>query len=440
MLRKLLVVLFLGGLSIFALPVSAQEPAPPALGGAEAAAIVGQPAVVMNWQSHILQPAETFACLVQRSGTSWETVVRQNHLLNPTQLSAGMAVTVPLATSSPTVRAAHTQDTRLSLAVRTGRALWEIIRYNPDPLYAGGAVLLPGAGTQNCLPYPLVNLTLTPQPLVRGKTALLSLETAEPASCEATYLGQTEPCYTDDGTHLYVLLGISALSDAGDYEVAVRLESNGLETFFRVPLKVEPGRYGYQVINPPPALNKLMDAALMQGELDYLANWRVIRTPERQWQFPLDFPLPQKVSVSADYGDRRSYGGLVNGYHSGVDYRAWTGLSVLAPAAGVVLLSEKLEARGNAILVDHGWGLVTGYWHLSQSNVTVGQHVQRGDVIGKVGSTGLSTGSHLHWEVWVNGVSVDGKQWLVADQWAQEDLTALSVLPVAVPLEMTEPQ
>ncbi|HNT73997.1 MAG TPA: M23 family metallopeptidase [Anaerolineae bacterium] len=293
---------------------------------------------------------------------------------------------------------------------------------------------------QNCFPYPLVNLSLTPQPLVRGKTALLSLETAEPASCEATYLGQTEPCYTDDGTHLYVLLGVSALSDAGDYEIVVRLITDGLETFLRVPLKVAAGRYGYQVINPPAALNKLMDAALMQGEIDYLANWRVIRTPERQWQFPLDFPLPQKVSVSADYGDRRSYGGLVNGYHSGVDYRAWTGLSVVAPAGGVVLLTEKLEARGNAILIDHGWGLVTGYWHLSQSNVKVGQHVQRGDVIGKVGNTGLSTGSHLHWEVWVNGVSVDGKQWLAADTWAQADLTALSVLPVAVPFEVAEPQ
>ncbi len=436
MLRKLLVILFVVGVLSFALPVSAQEAAPPAQGDA----VANPPVAVMDWEIHILQPAETFACLVQRSGAAWDAVVQHNQLLNPTQLSVGMAVTLPLTTQPQTVSAAHAQDTRLSLAVGTGRSLWEIIRYNPEPFYVGGDVLLPGAEMGNCLPYPLVNLALTPQPLVRGKTALLSLETAEPSSCEATYLGQTEPCYTDDGTHLYVLLGISALSDAGDYEVAVRLETKGLETFFRVPLKVEAGRYGYQVINPPPALNKLMDAALMQGEMDYLANWRVIRTPERQWQFPLDFPLPQKVSVSADYGDRRSYGGLVNGYHSGVDYRAWTGLSVVAPAGGVVLLTEKLEARGNAILIDHGWGLVTGYWHLSQSNVKVGQHVQRGDVIGKVGNTGLSTGSHLHWEVWVNGVSVDGKQWLAADTWAQADLTALSVLPVAAPLEAAEPQ
>jgi murein DD-endopeptidase MepM/ murein hydrolase activator NlpD len=71
-----------------------------------------------------------------------------------------------------------------------------------------------------------------------------------------------------------------------------------------------------------------------------------------------------------------------------------------------------LRTRGNAVLIDHGWGLVTGFWHLSSTNVEIGQAVTKGEIIGKVGNTGLSTGSHLHWETWVNGVSVDGKQWL----------------------------
>ncbi len=75
-------------------------------------------------------------------------------------------------------------------------------------------------------------------------------------------------------------------------------------------------------------------------------------------------------------------------------------------------MAEKLVARGNAVLIDHGWGLVTGYWHMSKIDVKVGQRLTRGEVIGKVGNTGLSTGSHLHFELWVNGVSVDGKQWL----------------------------
>lgn len=64
------------------------------------------------------------------------------------------------------------------------------------------------------------------------------------------------------------------------------------------------------------------------------------------------------------------------------------------------------------VIIDHGWGVLTGYGHLSLIEVEIGQQVTAGDIIGKVGNTGSSTGAHLHWEVWVGGVSVDGLQWL----------------------------
>jgi murein DD-endopeptidase MepM/ murein hydrolase activator NlpD len=77
-----------------------------------------------------------------------------------------------------------------------------------------------------------------------------------------------------------------------------------------------------------------------------------------------------------------------------------------------VVLADQLVVRGNALMIDHGWGLLTGYWHLSTIEVAVGQRVERGDLIGRIGNTGLSTGSHLHWEVWANGVNVNPLQWL----------------------------
>jgi murein DD-endopeptidase MepM/ murein hydrolase activator NlpD len=77
-----------------------------------------------------------------------------------------------------------------------------------------------------------------------------------------------------------------------------------------------------------------------------------------------------------------------------------------------VTLAEPLSVRGNAVIIDHGRGIFTGYWHLSELDVTVGQSLNTGDVIGLVGNTGLSTGAHLHWEMRVHGIAVDPMQFL----------------------------
>jgi murein DD-endopeptidase MepM/ murein hydrolase activator NlpD len=75
-------------------------------------------------------------------------------------------------------------------------------------------------------------------------------------------------------------------------------------------------------------------------------------------------------------------------------------------------MAEPLSVRGNAVLLDHGWGVLTGYWHLSAIEVALGQEVEQGELIARIGSTGLSTGAHLHWEMWVSGTNVNPLQWL----------------------------
>ncbi|HOT91012.1 MAG TPA: peptidoglycan DD-metalloendopeptidase family protein [Anaerolineae bacterium] len=400
-------------------PALASSVAPPAVDDA--------PALMESsaWTAHTLRLGEQASCLALRSGLDLSAVAVANRVLNPSLLRAGQTLNLPPA-ESLSLAAVHAGETLLTFAARHGLSLWEVRRLNSGPWYTGKAVRFPGASPETCLPYPLTTFSVSPQPVIRGRTAMFVFETTEPAACEITYLGQTEPCYPLDDAHLYALVGLSALIDPGSYPVKVTVQADGLETTFTVPLNVNAGRYGYQYIDPPASLSKLMDPDLMQGELDYLATWRTIRTPERAWSLPLAFPLPARVSISANYGDRRSYGGMVNGYHSGVDYRAWGGMRVLAPADGVVVLAERLEARGNAVLIDHGGGLMTGYWHLSRIDVQVGQHVRRGEAFALVGNTGLSTGAHLHWEMWVNGVSVDSSQWLSDDAFPGLQLSPLT--------------
>lgn len=111
--------------------------------------------------------------------------------------------------------------------------------------------------------------------------------------------------------------------------------------------------------------------------------------------------------VTSVYGDRVHPISGVNKHHNGIDIAASFGANVLAAASGTVTLAEYYGGYGNCIIIDHGDGCTTLYGHMSQLNVSVGATVVQGQVIGLVGSTGNSTGPHIHWEVSYNGSLTD---------------------------------
>jgi murein DD-endopeptidase MepM/ murein hydrolase activator NlpD len=105
--------------------------------------------------------------------------------------------------------------------------------------------------------------------------------------------------------------------------------------------------------------------------------------------------------LSAGFGNRIDPFTGQQDFHPGLDISAPIGTKVMAPADGVVISTGDKGGYGNAIVIDHQYGVVTRYGHLSGFNVRAGQRVRRGDVIGYVGDTGRSTAPHLHYEVWV---------------------------------------
>ncbi len=148
------------------------------------------------------------------------------------------------------------------------------------------------------------------------------------------------------------------------------------------------------------------------------AEWTALAmpfTPEKYWEGQFQSPAPPPFSDCwpSTFGNRRSYNGSAYIYfHTGLDFCGGVGVEILAPASGVVVFAGPLTVRGNATMIDHGWGIYSGYMHQSEILVKVGDHVQPGQVIGLVGGTGRVTGPHLHWEIWAGGVQVDPMDWL----------------------------
>jgi murein DD-endopeptidase MepM/ murein hydrolase activator NlpD len=116
--------------------------------------------------------------------------------------------------------------------------------------------------------------------------------------------------------------------------------------------------------------------------------------------------------LSGVFGGRRDPFTGERGFHQGIDISTDRGQPVYATADGTVASAERVGEYGNLIVLRHAFGLSTRYGHLSRFNVGVGQTIQRGDIIGYVGSTGRSTGSHLHYEILVNGRLVNPLQLL----------------------------
>ncbi len=138
-------------------------------------------------------------------------------------------------------------------------------------------------------------------------------------------------------------------------------------------------------------------------------------------RLPVRVPLESNARITSGYGSRVDPFLGRRAMHTGIDFRASTGTPVRATAAGQVTRAGRLGGYGNLIEIDHGDGYATRYAHLSRIDVRRGQSVAPGDVIGAAGSTGRSTGPHLHYETWVNGRAVNPEPFVKASDLLPAD-------------------
>jgi murein DD-endopeptidase MepM/ murein hydrolase activator NlpD len=255
-----------------------------------------------------------------------------------------------------------------------------------------------------------------PQRLVNGAPVLFQVKAPFPLeSMTGTWLGHHVPFSFDSSTKTwFALAGVSIETAPGAYALDLTGERTTGEgrnpkvafssnfTVFRakypkteVKLTVE-GKF----TEPSPEQQAQIAEGVKVKE-DYLS--RV--TPTREWDGK--FTAPADAAISDVFGSQRIFNGKAQRPHYGLDFRVPTGTPVAAMNQGTVLLARFLYFEGNCVVIDHGQGLLTLYFHLSEFKVKEGDTVKRGQEIGLSGGTGRATGPHLHVAVRWQGTYLD---------------------------------
>ncbi len=376
-------------------------------------------------QTEIISLGDSLRSLSRRTQVADAQLRKLNRLVSPSELYLGTSLIVPTASQQNSLSTRMTPasgESLLELAVKEGSDPWTLTAVNK---LGGTWDTLPGdmlysptgqpEGNATGLPSAFQSATIEPLPMVQGGTEVLRVQAQEAATLSGMLADKPLHFFPSSNGQV-ALQGVDVLLEPGVYPLFMEATfPDGSQQSFQQMVLVRSGNYLSEdiILNDPSTI----DPAVTEPELQNLIAITTPATSTRYWDGIFTAPAVFPDCFTSRYGTRRVYK-VVNsetelpGFHSGLDFCGGEGLQIFAPAAGKVVFAAPLTVRGNATIIDHGWGVYSGFWHQSQQFVNVGDMVEPGQVIGLVGGTGRVTGPHLHWEVWVNGIQVNPLDWL----------------------------
>jgi hypothetical protein len=255
---------------------------------------------------------------------------------------------------------------------------------------------------------PIIRLVY--RALQPGEPIVVFLETDGTAkSASVTFLGKTAvPRPAPGGRSVFAFLGIDLQAKPGSHVMTIKVYKTGGEVeTIRKDLEVADKTFPFtklqikkEYVTPPAS-----ELARIKRESELVALATSVVTPE--WLGEGPFALPHDAPNWANFGQRRLNNNVLESVHSGLDIRAPFGERIRAANAGKVVLASDLYLGGKTVIIDHGLGVFSSYGHMSKLLVKRGEAVRKGAAIGLCGSTGRSTGPHLHWSVKILDARVD---------------------------------
>jgi len=250
-----------------------------------------------------------------------------------------------------------------------------------------------------------------------GNTLYALLESNEPCEVMEAYLGDEQVYFYPQGNNWESLMPVRLSKEPGEQELSIKVKRiDGEEETLTQKVSIILADYEKEYIEIDASLaGASIPEWILADEQKKVDTVIFTRSSEQLWKEPFIVPVEGKLTSS--FGTYRKYSYGAEARHLGVDIAAPEGTPIKACADGVVAFAEKLSLHGNCVIIDHGRGLHSLYHHLSKILITVDQPVKQGDIIGEVGSTGMATGPHLHWQVCIG-------QWVVDPfEWTKESFT-----------------
>ena len=375
---------------------------------------------------------ESFSLLPIKYRTDEQTLIKINNILVPTQIYVGSRLIILRPEESSIINpVAKMKSTVSLLETAIGNNLNQhtlslINRQSNMNLILPDDVLfapIPADKTEIDLYAPVLqDVQLYPLPLVQGGTAVVAINSSQAVKLTGSIGEYPLTFFSPSAGQYYALQGIHALAEPGlvNFSLSVTSENGEINTYSQQVL-ITPG-----VFDEDPALivdPATIDPSITEPENELVSELISQKTPTRYWSGVFTSPAYYQEYNSL-FGTRRRYNDDPKIYfHTGVDFAGGLTLPITAPAPGQVVFAGPLTVRGNAIFIDHGWGVFSGFFHQDTLKVKVGDVVDVGQQIGTVGNTGrvnsagdyYGAGAHLHWEIWVNGIQVDPLDWLYRD-------------------------
>ena len=212
----------------------------------------------------------------------------------------------------------------------------------------------------------------------------------------------------EDEKHYFALVPFSYYEPVGVKKCRVEYLNAGVKKERTFTLHVLDGNYKKeQIVVASKKVNPKAPKVKKRIAAEYKEAMKIYNSVEQKSYISRPFVLPLESSVTSPYGTARLYNNTLKGYHSGTDFHADMGTPVKAANDGKVALVKKRFYAGGTVVIDHGEGIYTCYFHLSDFKVKKGERVKRGEIIALSGKSGRVTGPHLHFSARICGIQVD---------------------------------